>query len=564
MTQPEALLPAPETARLPRRTFMAAAISSLVAACGGGSADGDGGGDLPDGPRLAVASLTPADGAANVEPRIEPLIRFTAPLASLPQDAELITLYDRVLGFSPTATPDMPDPSTVRLRPVLALSLASTYDIVLDKTIRGADGQAFAGQRASFTTRDGRWADAIGGTPATPDARVELQLASDFWGRTLAVFPDNDLGLIAARFTAANGWSPAEPIGAAYDVQAYAMGVAPAAGTAVAIWTAYSGTLIRLWASRMSQGEWSAPIRLDALAADPYEPALAVSRHGSAVAAWIQGEPSANPESIQVSVLDPATQEWSAQHSFAAGGAAQFWPRVGMDRNGNAVVAWASGTSVYAARYSPSMGWSARYPVLAGTGTTSLYGLMVTVSDNGDALVSVSMREGNEMAHLTTFRLRAGANSFEPAQRVRETGSTGIQNWSCVADAAGHAVMVWVAGDNTFAARFDAGAGTWSPLPGLEDGLAPQTFRRDPRLGMDLHGHLVVSWVEYSAITQNREAWVRRRLAGATAWGPALRISENGEYVDSTYLSTSPLSGESVVAWMRTNPSRAIASRLFS
>ncbi len=557
------LLPAQQ--RLPRRTFLAAAISSLLSACGGGTVDGDGGlPDGPSGPRLTVASMTPEDGAQNVEPDIEPLIRFSAPLASLPADEDLITLNDRALKLPLAAFPALEDPATVRLRPQLQLSLASRYDIRFDARLRGTGGERFAGSNASFTTRDGLWSDAIASLAIPAQVGPKLLLDGDVWGRTVAVFSEPAVGIHAADYTAAGGWSNPQQL--CVDIPGdFAMGVASLAGTVVTIWRSGNAqTAGQLHACLKVQGDWTTPQRIDAEEMPIYEPRLAVSRDGRAIATWIQVRSAdGNRRSVHVSVLDPATLQWSAPKFYGTGDDPTFSPRIAIDSQGRAVLAWARGRDVFAARYSPQKGWSSTITVFTGAATTEVNGMDVFVSDNGDALVLVATRENNGAPLLGSWRLRAEAASFEPRQEVNDDDE-GIYYWSCVADAAGRFVIVWSTADAIGSAAFDAAAGSWSPLPGLKDGLAPQRYRRDPRVRQDLHGHLIVSWTEYDAGTQAREAWACRRLAGATTWGTPRRLSESGEYVDTTFLHTSILSGESIVAWMRNNPSRAIASRLFS
>ena len=148
------------------------------------------------------------------------------------------------------------------------------------------------------------------------------------------------------------------------------------AGNTTIVWDQDNGTRNVVYASRYSDGAWSAPAQLGDPAAtkNASSPAIAVDSTGNMMAVWQQS----NGTRYLIHASTYKNGAWSAPaqvDSPTATGSA-YDPKIAMDGVGNAIAAWYqhNGTRhvVYTSRYSNGA-WSAPVRVDNGTATEEAY-----------------------------------------------------------------------------------------------------------------------------------------------------------------------------------------------
>jgi hypothetical protein len=151
-----------------------------------------------------------------------------------------------------------------------------------------------------------------------------------------------------------------------------------AAGNATVIWSQISaggnGYVVRT-ASRPLGGAWSAPVDLSA-GPTSSGPQLAVAPDGSATAVWILHEPVGTSWTVQAKSRPAGgLQAWSAAANLTSDGRSAEYPRVAVDAQGRATVAWSffdgSGSAVRAVHRSAGGAWSLPVDVTDDPGQVS-------------------------------------------------------------------------------------------------------------------------------------------------------------------------------------------------
>lgn len=207
---------------------------------------------------------------------------------------------------------------------------------------------------AAFATGTGAWANyyepgvgwggaaIIDNQPGAPSS-VGVALTPD--GNGWAIWSQAPTGLLfnvfGNAFDPGSGWAEAEKIEQGTTASALAPRLAlDAQGNAIFVWQQTAGLQYHVWSNR-----WSAtantltnPIRIDA-ASTAYAPAVASDPSGNGTAVWLQSTQSGGtPLQVAVSRYTPGLG-WSAPETLADGGVTSN-PRVAMDSEGNAIVAY--------------------------------------------------------------------------------------------------------------------------------------------------------------------------------------------------------------------------------
>lgn len=183
--------------------------------------------------------------------------------------------------------------------------------------------------------------------PPWPKASTLSATGQDAWGPDVAVAPDGGATAVwfrrdgsHARVQAATrppggDWrSPvtlSTPGGDAVDPQV-SVG---RKGAAVAVWRRWDGVRYRVQATaRAAGGSWSTPVALSGTGGDAWDPRVAMSESGAAVAVWRQSEGS----NSKIYAASLTGGRWSAPVALSSG---DSWDaRVVMAADGSAVAAW--------------------------------------------------------------------------------------------------------------------------------------------------------------------------------------------------------------------------------
>jgi len=206
---------------------------------------------------------------------------------------------------------------------------------------------------AVFSTGTGAWANyfqpALGWDGAqiidnVPNAPIGVQVALEPDGNGWAAWsqgPPGSQNIFGNHFSPVSAWGGAARVeegtlGNALDPQL----AVDASGNALFVWKLTSSLRFQVWSNRWdaSEGRFTDPVRLDS-AGTAYAPVLASDPQGNGTAAWIQSaQVSGTPLQVAASRYTPGSG-WSAPETLAEGDI-QSDPRVAMDSQGNAVIAY--------------------------------------------------------------------------------------------------------------------------------------------------------------------------------------------------------------------------------
>ena len=216
------------------------------------------------------------------------------------------------------------------------------------------------------------------------------------------------------------------------------------------------------------------------------------------------------------------------------------FPQLALDASGNALLVWKGGTVPPAEDWSHQLlfqrydvvedRWSAA-EVIDGWSDEPVYG-----SASWNALRMDGA--GNAFAvwggrGVSVSRWSAAAKACEAP--VVLDGDRSARAPALAVDAAGNAVVAWMRGEATWAARYEAGAG-WEAVVAIDAGSAG-----DPLLAMDEAGNALASWQSGAGL------WVARFEPGS-GWGGALDLENEGAANGGPRLAVER-SGNAFVAW---------------
>jgi len=472
-----------------------------------------------------VSSVTPLDGATDVEPNTTITASFSEDIFSASVDDTSFTLTatnadSGTVSFDGTS-------NIATFTPDNGLALAATYTATLTSGITDLVGNGLASDYSwSFTTADGSW-----GT-----AEVAENDATNHFDTPSLVLEDNGDAIVvwrsygtsydiwANRYVSGSGWGTPELIETnannAYNPHIAADGH----GNAIAVWQQSDGTKVSIWANRYVAGSgWSTAELIEADdAGDTSNPRIAFDGSGNATAVWTQSDgvnintvanrytagsgwgsaeiidsenlgdvttydtwiaASANGDAIAVWRQSNGTlfNIWANRYDAASGlwgGAVKienmdvnhtFSPRIAMDSSGNAtaVFSYYDGSSqrIYANRYVAGSGWSGAVPIDDNPGSTGYP--WVSLDDNGNAVV---IWQDNGIS-IGANRYTAGSGWGTPELIDNQTGGLGEETSQVVGDAQGNAIAIWIQDDGTtysvWSNRYVAGSG-WKGAERIE------------------------------------------------------------------------------------------------
>jgi hypothetical protein len=345
------------------------------------------------------------------------------------------------------------------------------------------------------------------GAWSTPDAlspnngfAMQSDVAVDDKGDAIAVWAryGGSQAVEAASRPAGGPWSTPTVLSASGGSPHVAVGDT---GDAVAVWTrgTDSGVVVEA-ASRPPRGSWSTPTALSASDTYSSNPQVAVGKTGDAVAVWTRGTDS---RVVVEAASRPPRGSWSTPTALSARNTYSFNPQVALSDHGEAIAAWNrfsggppydTGTVVETASRPAGGPWSPP----ATLGDTNGWSLQVTVDHKGEAIAVWTRYTGSTPDISGTL--------VEAASRpARGTWSTPTQlshtnGWSSSPNVAvsdkGHAVVVWQrptgSGVVVEATSRLAGAAWSTPTTLTDAGFSP-------KVAVGNKGKAVIVWARYSA-----------------------------------------------------------------
>jgi hypothetical protein len=342
------------------------------------------------------------------------------------------------------------------------VTLANGYATVMvtDTQSRRAVGTA------ALSTHDGKW-----GTPTliesvNVDDAIEtpkIQIAFDQNSNAIAVwslFDGTQHSIRASRYVAGTGWGTAAPIetdaGGVFSPQV----AFDHNGNAIAVWCQHDGTRYNVWASRYVAGTgWGTAALIETdNAGNASSPQIAFDLNGNALAVWSQyDETRANIWANRY----VAGTGWGTAGLIEADNAGNaLGPQLASDQNGNAIAVWYQddGTreNVWANRYVAGTGWGTARLIETDNAGTACYP-RIALDRNGNAIAVWHQSTGSQY-NIWANRFVAGQGWGTAA--LFETDNAGNAYYPQIAlDQNGSALAVWYQSEwlltNIWANRFE-------------------------------------------------------------------------------------------------------------
>ena len=263
-------------------------------------------------------------------------------------------------------------------------------------------------------------------------------------------------------------------------------------------------------------------------------PAVALAPDGRAVTAW-SGGPYTAPV-IQASVRPPGGT-WSAPVTV---GTDARGPLIGIDRSGNAIIAWMGATGTIHTASLPAGGsWT---PAQALATTNSGSGLAMAVNSAGSAVLTWAGKGTGVGTYADSGTILGG---FAAPVKVGLPPYPGGRTSVALNDA-GQAVMVWARGlgaVNVAATR--SAAGTWSAAVQLSANEAGNL-----NVAIDGAGDAVATFEQYVPNTSIIALYASKLPAGGS-WGSPVLLSAPGDSVSNFWGGrvVADSAGTFVLAW---------------
>jgi hypothetical protein len=339
---------------------------------------------------------------------------------------------------------------------------------------------------------------------------------------------------LAVPAQAASSWSPPVQLpagcvssGSVPGLAVNAAGVEAAAGSQL---NADNSSSVLVCTSADGQ-TWPAP----ATVGQGTSPAVALAPDGRAVTAW-EGGPFTAPV-IQASVRPPGGT-WSAPVTV---GTDARGPLIGIDRSGNAIIAWMGATGAIHTASLPVGGSWTPAQTLATTNYGS--GLDMAVNSAGSAVLTWAAKGTGVVGTYADSGTILGG--FAAPVKVGLPPYPGGRTSVALNDA-GQAVMVWARGlgaANVAATR--SAAGTWSAAVQLS---ANEAGKLD--VAIDGAGDAVATFEQYVPGTSIIALYASKLPAGGS-WGPPALLSAPGDSVSNSLGGrvVADSAGTFVIAW---------------
>jgi len=331
-----------------------------------------------------------------------------------------------------------------------------------------------------------------------------------------------------------------------------------ASGDAVVVWTArhVSEGPEDIWSNRYSAEEgasWSTPEPIPIEGPNALFPRVAVDREGNATVVWNQSRGTRLDIWSNRYTRDGGWGDPEPIEEIDDTGDAQR-PEVAMDAKGNAVAVWYQDDGTYSNilsnRYTPGIGWGDPEPIEKIEGDAR--SPQVAVDPDGNAF-AVWQQLDRDRDSIDT-RSNIWSNRYMPGvgwgtQLPLETDDTGDAIRPRVAvDADGNAIAVWQQSDA--ALRFDIWSNRYTPSDGwggrelIEFEDAGDATK--PRVAMDPDGNAVAVWSQFDGTSD--DIWSNRYTSRGHWAGPErIETNDTGSAVSPRVVMDA--NGSAVALW---------------
>lgn len=382
------------------------------------------------------------------------------------------------------------------------------------------------------------------------------KLAISDGGSAVAVWAQEDggvSGVWANRYEVGIGWGSAVRIeansGRAQEPQVAIDRSGIGSGNAIAVWVQEQDDVLSVWANRYEVGVgWGSATLIESNPGDAGFPRIAMNRNGDAVVLWKQFDGErydiwANRYVAEVGWETPTLVETSTED------ASETW--VAIDNGGNAMAVWrqSDGTdlSIWANRYVVGTGWGTATLIETNPGFASYP--HVAMDRFGNALVVwYQVSPGESVAKSIWANRYVVGVGWETATLI-ETNSVTAQGPDLAMNGSGNAMAVWKQSDGVdtsiWANQYVFGAG-WGTATLIETAAGPA---ERPDIAMNSNGDATVVWQQFDG--RIGSIWANRYLVG-TGWGTATLVESGSDLAEQAQVEMDR-NGNALAVWTQQN-----------
>jgi hypothetical protein len=311
----------------------------------------------------------------------------------------------------------------------------------------------------------------------------------------------------------------------------------------------FDGTNTRVQAIRRSaSGALSAVKTLSAAGQDTVDPvAVGVDDNGNAVIAWARYDGGANR--IQAVRWATGGSIGSVQ-TLSASGSNALEPAVAVDPDGNAVVVWSrsDGANLRIQAIRRAAGGNLSSVKNLSTSGRDAHAARVGIDAQGNAIVAWLRSDGsNERVQV---RRRSRGGTLSAVQTLSAAGQSAVTP-SLAVDASGRAVVVWARPDGAnyrIQIRRRAAGGSLSSVKTVSD---PGEHAVDPKVGLDAKGNATAVWSRSEGASARVQV-VRRSAGGSLSAVETLSAAGQNAATPAVAVQAK---GNAIVAWSRSDGS---------
>jgi hypothetical protein len=302
---------------------------------------------------------------------------------------------------------------------------------------------------------------------------------------------------------------------------------ANATGNAVAVWMQDSAAgVVDIWANRYINGSgWQGAELIGSGSNDMALPRVVLDANGNATVAWMSWVSSA-PGDVYATRYAVGTG-WTAPVQIESGAGMAGYPQLAVDSNGNVIAVWeqqlAGVSQIYASRYNGTA-WSSEQ-VIDANSAGNAYVPQIAVDGSGNYTVAWVQYDGS---YYSMYANRYVGGVWQTAQLIENLSGDVANDLPQIAASTGGTVMVvWAHTDGSvasvYANRFDGVS--WGTAQLLESGAGTA---ETPHIALDSNGNATAVWAQMGTNVYN--IWSNSYTTGGD-WGAAQLIesSDSGD-----------------------------------
>jgi hypothetical protein len=286
-------------------------------------------------------------------------------------------------------------------------------------------------------------------------------------------------------------------------------------GNAIVVWQQYDGQTIQIYMSEFRNGTWENPTNLldhiSVSGEDAFRPKVAMDNNGNAIIAWIQQPDGVNAQLYKSEYRNGSwTHPLDLDDNFSPDGQAVQTFHVAMDNNGSAIIVWDQYTvaaqHIYKSEYRNGI-WehpSSLLDRISPDGGNAGFPHMA-MADNNEAVIVWSQFDGSDdRTYISEYRNDMWTHPSGKNDAISPEGEWAT-NQKVAMDNNGNTVVVWEQSDGSYDQIFKSEYrdGIWTHPSGLNDNISPDGQSvGNPKISMDKSGNIGIVWHQSDGIEQ--------------------------------------------------------------